>query len=152
AVIAGFRRLRESLAEDHGAYRTLAELHLLLDAIAPRPEHAPVSSQAELVAQASALMEAQLDRGLGILDLARLLRVDRSTLFKAFQQERGCSPQEHLAAVRITRAQELLRDGQHSCRTIAQAVGFATDKSLSRAFRRLVGCSPEQWRQSRSKD
>jgi AraC-like DNA-binding protein len=146
-VIATFRAIREFLAErpTRRPYRVVALLYELMDACrgevsAPRA----VSGEARLVRDALALIEAQL-ASLDVNRLAEGLRVDRTTLFKAFKVARGESPLRVLQAARIDRAQSMLAQGHHKFAVIARAVGFANDKSFSRAFRQHVGMSPKEW-------
>lgn len=150
AVTAIFREVYEGLAakfEQH-PYRLVSLLYALADAC-QREFTVPggIDSRERLVADARVLIESQL-ADMNVNRLASILRVDRTTLFKAFQAERGESPIRALQAARIAHAKRLLREGEHKCSTIAFAVGFANDKSFSRAFRQHEGMSPRAWQRS----
>jgi transcriptional regulator GlxA family with amidase domain len=51
--------------------------------------------------------------------------------------------------LRITRAQQLLLDGELSLAQIAFATGFSEQSHLTRVFRSIVGVSPGSWRRDR---
>jgi AraC-like DNA-binding protein len=49
---------------------------------------------------------------------------------------------------RIDAAKLLLHENKHSISEISDIVGYQDHSAFSRAFRRLAGCSPREWRQS----
>ena len=50
---------------------------------------------------------------------------------------------------RIDAAKLLLNENRHSISEIGDIVGYQDHSAFSRAFRRLCGCSPREWRQAR---
>lgn len=66
-----------------------------------------------------------------------------SMLFKA---RTGVSPQRYLIDLRLTRAQQLLRDTHLSIQQIAAAVGYGDAFYFSRLFRHHIGLSPSAFR------
>jgi AraC-like DNA-binding protein len=153
AVIASFRAIRDSLIERPARhpYRTVSHLYGMIDACRGAMAAEDVSgvqggSDVKLVDEALVLIEAQLAH-LDVNGLAALLRVDRTTLFRAFKAVRGESPLQALTAARIDRARELLRQGDCKFTTVARVIGYSSDKSFSRAFRQWVGVAPKAWQQ-----
>lgn len=128
-------------------YRIVAWLHELAAVAAPEAPHAgaPRSSQA-LVEQATAMMAALGHMPLTVREVAAALGVSRSTLFRAFREAGADSPVERLQALRIRRAQQLLRHSDRKLAAIAQACGFGDEKYFLRAFRRRTGLTPTQYR------
>ncbi|NJN54137.1 MAG: helix-turn-helix transcriptional regulator [Anaerolineae bacterium] len=68
-------------------------------------------------------------------------------LSRAFSQELGISPWDYLNRYRIVQAKEMLRLTTDSITSIGRRVGFNDPAYFSRVFRRIVGVSPNAYRQ-----
>jgi len=79
--------------------------------------------------------------------LADELGVSVSGLMQAFKRQTGFSPHAFLLSCRIDRAKRLLADGI-SVSSVANQLGFSTQKRFSSYFRQTVGCTPSAWRHS----
>jgi two-component system response regulator YesN len=69
-----------------------------------------------------------------------------SRLAHRFKEETGATLIEYLTWVRIGHAQRLLVETDKSCQKIADEVGYNNQSYFSRAFRRVVGITPRQFR------
>jgi AraC family transcriptional regulator len=67
-------------------------------------------------------------------------------LTRGFRTSRGCSISDHLVELRIEAAKRRLASSQESIKTIAAAVGFASQSSFTFAFRRETGSTPNEFR------
>jgi AraC-like DNA-binding protein len=83
-------------------------------------------------------------------ELARTAGSSRSVLAERFQQLVGSSPMQYLTQWRMLLAANLLCRSNAPLANIAENVGYQTDTSFSRAFRREFGAPPAAWRRSRS--
>jgi AraC-like DNA-binding protein len=81
-------------------------------------------------------------------NLARRAASSRSVLDERFRALLGRAPMSYLTAWRLQLASQQLRTTRAGLAEIAQATGYASEASLSRAFKREVGMSPGQWRQA----
>ena len=81
-----------------------------------------------------------------VAKLARIAGLSRAAFARRFAAELGVPPLQHVTAVRMRLAAELLAANDASLATVAAAVGYATEFALSRAFRRLVGEPPGAYR------
>lgn len=81
--------------------------------------------------------------------LARRAHMSPEHLRRLCLRELGRSPMQHLAAIRIQRAQELLEKTTDKLEAIAPEVGYDSALVFSRAFKRWVGLSPTEYRQRR---
>jgi AraC-like DNA-binding protein len=63
-----------------------------------------------------------------------------------FRELVGEPPMAYLARWRITRAANLLHGARQPLARIAEQVGYQSDAVFSKAFRRLTGNSPREWR------
>lgn len=91
-------------------------------------------------------IQANLDHGVGVADVARFVGLCRSQLFRVFRAAAGCSPRQWIAQCRLSRAQSLLSDSHLSLEEIARSCGYAGAAQLGQSFRRLTGQSPGAFR------
>lgn len=66
-----------------------------------------------------------------------------------FAQRVGAPPMHYLMRWRMQLAARLPSDGPARVRSVAEAVGCASEAAFSRTFSQLVGTVPAQWRQRR---
>ena len=85
-------------------------------------------------------------RGVSLAALATAAGVERRTLLRRFASATGVTPIEYCRRVRITRARELLEEGDCSQKQIAQSLGYIDVASFARAFRKAVGSAPGAYR------
>jgi AraC-like DNA-binding protein len=79
--------------------------------------------------------------------LAREVAISRSVLAERFTAFVGQPPMQYLGLWRMQLASRQLVDGRPIA-AIAAAVGYESEASFSRAFKKLVGHSPAAWRQA----
>ena len=70
----------------------------------------------------------------------------RSRLAESFTRFVGQPPMQYLAHWRLQLAARMLSDGPAKVAAVARDVGYQSEASFSRAFKRFVGISPAQWR------
>jgi AraC-like DNA-binding protein len=58
----------------------------------------------------------------------------------------GQPPMQYLRQLRMQLASRLLLDDSAKVGSVAAAVGFDSEAAFSRAFKRLVGLPPDEWR------
>jgi len=81
--------------------------------------------------------------------LARAVGLSRSALGERFTRVLGMAPMQYLAAWRIqVAAHELLASGK-SIAQVAEHVGYESEASFTRAFKRALGMPPAAWRRRR---
>lgn len=80
--------------------------------------------------------------------LARHANVSVRQLGRRFQQELGTTPLQWITQERIRAAQELLEVSDLSIEAIGRKVGYSSATQLREHFRRSVGTSPSQYRES----
>ena len=78
-------------------------------------------------------------------EAAEILGVGRSTLFRALHAE-GATYQLVMERVRLEKARKLLREPALTIKEIAHAVGYSGPNNFVRAFRRLSGLTPGEFR------
>jgi AraC-like DNA-binding protein len=86
---------------------------------------------------------------LPIVELARLVGLQRSRLHERFVAEVGMSPQQYHVRLRIERAKRLLIEGRGNVE-IAAATGFSSSQHFGSVFKRQVGATPAAWKKRES--
>lgn len=83
--------------------------------------------------------------------LSEKFYIDKYNLCKLFKRETDFTVIEYLTHCRIITAQELLRKG-YAISQVGEMVGFSSDASFIRAFKRITRCTPGQYRKNYIKD
>ena len=79
--------------------------------------------------------------------LAQQIATSRTVLADRFNAILGRPPIDYLIAWRMQLAAEQLRTTQDALARIAASVGYESESAFSRAFKRVTGQSPGQWRE-----
>jgi len=79
--------------------------------------------------------------------LARQLGMSETHLKSSFKAMTGTTVLQYCIKRRIDAAKFLLNENRHSISEISDIVGYEGHSAFTRAFRRLNGCTPTQWRQ-----
>lgn len=72
--------------------------------------------------------------------------VSPSHFSTTFVRQTGEKFHEYLAAVRISKAKELIKSTQLRDYEIAEEIGISNSETFSRLFKKMVGCTPREYR------
>lgn len=97
-------------------------------------------------------IEKNYQHRITIEEIAAICGIDRSYFGKIFRDAVGQSPQEFLMQYRMVKASELLRHTDLSVTEIASAVSYENPLHFSRAFKKVQGVSPRNWRNQHRTD
>lgn len=122
-----------------------AGLHALLDGLQRRQRMAQDDGPAWL-ARARDRLRDDCARAPRIEELARIAGVHPVVFARTFRRRYGRSPAEYLRECRLELAARLLRDRRLSLRMVAARAGFVDQSHLTRSFRRVLGCTPGDYR------
>ena len=103
-------------------------------------------SRDPLVARALALLHAAPAHGWTLDALAAQAATSRSVLAERFVHLIGQPPIQYLRELRMQLACRLLAEDGAKVTSVAAAVGFESEAAFSRAFKKSVGLSPDEWR------
>jgi AraC-like DNA-binding protein len=99
-----------------------------------------------LMARALKQLHADPARHWTVEELAREAGASRTVIAERFNTLLGKPPIEYLTGWRIQTAAERLRSTDDSLAQVAEAIGYDSEASFSRAFKRTMGISPGAWR------
>jgi AraC-like DNA-binding protein len=103
-----------------------------------------------LVGRALAALHRNPARAWTIESLARHVGLSRSALAERFTQFVGQPPMQYLTNWRMQLAANHLLSGTESVAVIGNRVGYESEAAFSRAFKKVVGTPPSQWRKQRN--
>ena len=96
--------------------------------------------------RAMRFLEARVDGGISVSELAALVDVSASHLGALFRGATGGGPAAYHASLKMARARELLDATTLTIAEVAASVGYADPLYFSRQFRRAHGDSPSNYR------
>jgi AraC family transcriptional regulator len=94
-------------------------------------------------------IDANLGKNITLSELADLVNMSLYYFAVLFRQSTGLSPHRYVLNQRVERAKQLLHDPKLSVLDVSIEVGFEHQNNFARAFRRLIGVSPTQFRRDR---
>ena len=115
----------------------------------PQQRTSTVRLRTSLFEEAAAIVAQEYDRDLALDEIARRVASSRRQLQRAYAEIGHTTFREHLTAVRMERAAELLSSRGLTVREVAHRVGYRQPAQFAKAFRRHHGVSPSSYRQRR---
>ncbi len=97
-----------------------------------------------LCAKARHPLRADLQEALGLADRAIM---SERTFARSFRAQTGMTPARYVELVRLDRAKQLLESTRWPLARIAERAGLGSASTLSRAFCRHLGTTPEGYRE-----
>ena len=101
------------------------------------------------VSQALACIFADPDGAWTVESLAKAVGLSRSSLADRFRAAVGASPMSYLTELRISRAAEAIKEGELPTAEIAKRAGYNSEASFYRAFSRVMGLTPGEFRSAK---
>lgn len=92
------------------------------------------------------LMHADCAHEWTVDDLARRVGLSRAGFAQKFKHALGSPPLQYLTTVRVQKAMDLLSNTDDKLETVSQLVGYRDAFSFSKAFKKLVGIPPKEFR------
>lgn len=102
------------------------------------------------VARALELIHERPTQEWTVASLATAVGLSRSALAQRFVALVGHRPATYLTLWRMQMAAELLATGRMPVSEVGFRIGYGSEAAFSRAFKRVVGVSPQEWRRNPS--
>lgn len=104
------------------------------------------------VATALDWIDRNLARNFDVPSVARRAGLSISAFHRRFLQEVGMTPSEYRTRRRIDEARALLARSERSITAVAHGLGFSTSQYFATVFRKYVGITPREFRNSTQVD
>jgi transcriptional regulator GlxA family with amidase domain len=152
------RAVAESTARRAGSQAVLARMSelLFLEVVRRHLADLPPNQKGWLaglrdhsVGRAIALLHQRPAEEWSLDSLAQAVGVSRSVLAERFGELVGVPPMQYLAHWRMQLCANLLATTALGLAEIAARVGYGSEAALSRAYKRLVGVAPADWRRGK---
>jgi len=101
-----------------------------------------------IVEKVKSIIVSDLSRVQLLTDLAAMAGTTPYTLKRIFKKQTGESLDIFYRRARIEMAKELLRTTNNTIQMIAEAVGYTEGNNFQNSFKRMVGCTPGEWRKA----
>jgi AraC-like DNA-binding protein len=98
------------------------------------------------VGRALNLLHSSPARDWTLEGLAREVGLSRSSFAERFTGFVGIPPMQYLQKWRLQMAASRLAEGNASIATIAAETGYESEAAFSRAFKKIIGEPPAEWR------
>lgn len=127
----------------------LLELYALrLSQLAGELEIASDSLEPGIIKKTRAYIQAHLDQPLSLDSVSRAVHCNSFYLCKLFKKVTGVSFTEYINQVRLKKAKKLLVNQDLRISEVALDAGFQSITHFNRVFRKVVGCSPSDFRRN----
>jgi AraC-like DNA-binding protein len=102
----------------------------------------------DVVTRAIQFMRQQLHRTVELSELAKSANLSITHFSRVFKEKTGYSPIDYFIHLKIQRACQYLTTTNQPIKQIASFVGYDDSAYFSRAFRKVMGTTPEKYRKS----
>jgi len=102
----------------------------------------------EILESAKTYIDKNYNTDISLSDIAGYVYISTSHFARAFKKCYDISPIQYLLGVRIEKAKELLEDTNLKVGDIASSVGFSAQQRFNDIFKKHLGLSPSEYRQS----
>ena len=105
-------------------------------------------SEIDPVSYAAQLIDCNYNTSLDIDSIAGAVNMNSAYFSRLFKQKCGFSPKQYVTHKRMEKARELLANDGLSIKEIALSVGYSYQLYFCRCFKKAVGISPTEYRES----
>lgn len=105
------------------------------------------NGEAPLIRKAREFIEDNYSEEISLEQVARVVNTSTFYFCKIFKKATGLTFTEYLTTIRIERAKEMLLSPHIRISEAAFAVGFQSLSQFNRAFKKIIGSSPTEYRQ-----
>lgn len=112
---------------------------------------ADLSANRYLVAGIKSYISRNFASEMSVASVAAAFSMNPSYLGRMFKNETGEKLVDYIFGVRIQKAKDMLSEGNHTVREVAQAVGYNQIKYFGAVFKRCVGQTPSEYMKTHMK-
>ena len=87
-----------------------------------------------------------MDSGLGLSRISSEFHISEGYVSSIFKEQSNVNFGDYVENIRINKACQLLKENEHTISEISEFVGYNSVQSFRRAFKRVMGISPKEYR------
>lgn len=132
-----------------GEYRKQAGCFAMLSLLyelAGETESAKLIGENEAMRSVKTLLERSTDKLLTLGDIAATQAMSKENLIRSFKRATGMTPMRYFAKLKVDTACHLLAGKKMPVYMVASRLGFSDEYRFSKVFRRIMGCTPTEFR------
>ena len=95
-------------------------------------------------------LQANYDRDVKLQEISDQFYISREYISRKFKQEFDVNISEYLVTIRMKKAKSLLKNSQLKIYEIAGMIGYQDDKYFRKVFKKIVGVTPNEYRDKHS--
>jgi signal transduction histidine kinase/ligand-binding sensor domain-containing protein/DNA-binding response OmpR family regulator len=100
----------------------------------------------QFIEDAITIIEKNIDEDkFSVEVLGKELALSRTHLFRKFKSLTGTAPNDFIRQIKLKKAAQVIKEGNHSISEIAYMVGFKTPANFSTSFKAFYGKSPKEY-------
>lgn len=130
--------------------QTLREMHQfsvsLVHSLTESMAHKNYSGNSTVIKEVVSYLNTNYREDINLPDLAERVHVNSTYLSTLFKQEMGISFTVYLNGIRLSRAEELLRNSSNTITDICAMVGFSSPSYFTKVFKNHYGVGPKEYR------
>lgn len=106
------------------------------------------SRMSPIIIKACTMIHENLSQDISLEDISRRVEISPFYFSKLFKEETGENFIDYLTMARMQRAKDLLREQGRSVKEISAASGYSDPNYFSKLFKKIVGLTPTEYRES----
>ncbi len=92
------------------------------------------------------IQENYMNSGLGLSRISSEFHISEGYVSSIFKEQSNVNFGDYVENIRINKACQLLKENEHTISEISEFVGYNSVQSFRRAFKRVMGISPKEYR------
>jgi len=145
-INAAFQAMFEMAQTDViNEHRTSLLIHSILNDLVELKYHAGDTNDVT-IRKIISFLEHHYTENISVKEIAEQFNLSMYYFISMFRKHTSMSPYNYMMELRIRLAKQLLSSSPQSIEQIAYACGFSSSQLFIRAFKKLVNCTPSQFR------
>ena len=150
--LLGVRKMMKSENGTFGCEQLLKNYleHLLILLVRSRKNGSPdhCDDDNKRLSDVVRFLEENVSEKLRFPDVAKHFNLSPSILKRSFRKQKGCGIMEYFTKLKIDAAKQMIRESELNFTEIAAELSFCSSQHFTAVFRRVIGMTPSEYRES----